>query len=68
MIIKNKLKQICIDKNMTLKELSETHGNLYGTFRNKLGRNTLRFSEVETLMNELGCDIVFVDRETKKVY
>ena len=68
MIIRNKLKQICIDKNMTLKDLSKIHGDNYGTFKNKLGRNTMKFAEVEKFMDELDCDVVFVDRKTKKVY
>ena len=68
MRVSNKLKQICIDRDITLKELSRRHGSLYSTFKNKLGRNTMRFAEVEQLMDELDCDIVFVDRKTKKVY
>ena len=68
MMIRNKLKQICIDREMTLKKLSEIHGDKYGAFKNKLGRNTMKFAEVEKLMDELGCDVVFVDRKTKKVY
>lgn len=68
MKVSNKLKQICIDRNMTLKDLSKKHGALYSTFKNKLVRNTMKFAEVEQLMDELDCDIVFVDRKTKKVY
>lgn len=68
MIVANKVKQICIDRGITQKQLAEIHGDLYQTFMNKLGRNTMRFSEVEKIMNELDCDIVFVDKKTKKVY
>lgn len=68
MIIANYIKHILLDKGMTQKEFAEIHGDLYGTWRNKLVRNTMRFSEVEKIMDELDCDIVFVDRKTKKVY
>lgn len=68
MMIRNKIKQICIDRNMTQVQLAEKHGDLYQTFKNKLCRNTMKFSEVEKLMDELDCDIVFVDRKTKKIY
>lgn len=68
MLIANKVKQICAAKGITQKQLSEIHGDLYQTFMNKLGRNTMKFSEVEKIMDELDCDIVFVDRKTKKVY
>lgn len=68
MIVNLKLKQILKDKGMTQKELAELHGSMYGTFKNKMSRNTMKFAEVEKLADELGCDIVFIDRETKKVY
>lgn len=68
MMVRDKIKQICIDRGITQKKLSEIHGDLYSTFKNKLGRNTMKYAEVEKLMDELNCDIVFVDRETKKVY
>lgn len=67
-MVRDKIKQICIDRNITQKKLSEVHGDVYQTFKNKLARNSMKFSEVEKLMDELNCDIVFVDRETKKVY
>lgn len=68
MKIVNKVKQILIDKDMTQKQLAEIHGNDYQVFKNKMSRNTMKFAEVEKIMDELGCDIVFVDRKTKKVY
>lgn len=67
-VIGNKVKQICAAHNITQKSLAEIHGDLYQTFINKLSRNTMKFAEVERLMDELDCDIVFVDRKTKKVY
>lgn len=68
MKIANKIKQILIDKGMTQRELADIHGDLYQTWANKMNRNTMKFSEVEQIMDELDCDIIFVDRKTKKVY
>lgn len=68
MIVKLKLKQILSDKGMTMKDLAKMHGSLYGSFKNKMCRNTMKFSEVEKLADELGCDIAFIDRKTRKVY
>lgn len=68
MIVANKIKQILIDKDMTQKDFAKIHGDLYQTWANKLSRNKMKFSEVEKIMDELDCDIVFVDRKSKKVY
>ena len=68
MVVSKKIKQICIDKDMTQKELAERHGDAYQTFKNKLGRNKMRFSEVEQIMDVLDCDVVFKDRKTGKEY
>ena len=68
MIIKNKLKQICLDKNMTLAELANMYGMETNAFYVKLNRNTMSFDTVEQIMDVLECDVVFVDRKTKKVY
>lgn len=66
--IRDKVKQICIERGITQKQLAEVHGDIYQTFKNKMGRNTMKFAEVERLMDELDCDIQFVDRKTKKVF
>lgn len=66
--VKQKVKIICANRNMTQKELAKIHGDDYQIWCNKMHRNTMRLSEVERIMDELDCDIVFVDRKTKKVY
>ena len=63
-----KIKVICADKAMTQKQLAKIHGDQYQVWNNKMHRNTMRFSEVEKIMDELNCDVVFIDRETRKVY
>lgn len=63
-----KIKQICIDKEMPLGTL----GNLYGITSNsmyvKLSRGHLKYTEVEKIMDVLGCEIQFKDRKSGKVY
>lgn len=68
MIVTLKIKQILKEKGMTQKDLAKIHGDLYGTFKNKMSRNTMKFSEVDKIANELDCDIAFIDRKTRKVY
>lgn len=68
MIVSKKIKQICIDKDMTQKDLAALYGDVYQTFKNKLSRNKMRFSEVERIMDALECDVVFKDRKTGKEY
>lgn len=68
MDIRTKIKTICADKNITQKELAERHGDAYQTWSNKIHRNTMRFTEVDRIFEELGCELIVVDKETKKVY
>lgn len=68
MIIRNKLKQICLDKNMLLSDVAKAYGMGNGAFYVKMSRNTLKFNDVEKMADILDCDIVFVDRKTKKMY
>ena len=37
-------------------------------FYNKISRDTMKFSDVEKIADALGCDVVLIDRETKKTY
>ena len=68
MKINSKIKQICKAKDMKIADLAVIHGAEPNSFYVKLCRNTMSFSEVEKIMDELDCDIVFVDRKSKKVY
>ena len=63
-----KVKMICADRDISIKDLAKKHGALYTTFKSKLSRNTMSFAEVESIMDDLDTDIVFVDRKTKKIY
>lgn len=37
-------------------------------FYNKISRDTMKFDDVEKIADVLGCDVVLIDRITKKVY
>lgn len=67
MNVPQKIRELCARRAMTQKELAEKHGDLYQTFKNKISRNTMRFSEVERIFDELDCDLVVVDRKTGTV-
>ena len=68
MKMNSKIKQICKAKGIKVADIAIKHGDEPTSFYVKICRNTMRFSEVEKIMDELDCDIVFVDRKSKKVY
>lgn len=68
MMVRDKLKQICIDKHISLAELGRMYGMETNAFYVKLARNTLKLCDVEKMADQLDCDVVFVDRKTKKIY
>lgn len=65
---KSHIKTALKAKKKTAKEYSREHGEKYQTFRNKLNRDCMRFSEVERIADYLGCDVGLIDRETKEIY
>ncbi|MBQ8168465.1 hypothetical protein IJZ97_03520 [bacterium] len=70
MNVKNELKSLIARKGTTFKKvctnISEKTGNLQFNDNNistKFTRGTIRFHEVELILDELGYDIVFVERK-----
>lgn len=63
-----KIKKILLDKDMTQVTLAELAGKNLLTMRNQLSRDNLTYASVEHLCDVLGCDIVFRDRETGRIY
>ena len=55
-------------KGITSKSYSDSNGIPYQTFRNKLCRDCLNYNAVEKIADDLGCDVVFLDRETSELY
>ena len=62
------IKQICIDREISLAELSNMYGIEKNSFYVKLCRDRMPYSDVEKIMDLLDCDIQFKDRKTGKVY
>ncbi len=38
------------------------------SFYNKINRDSMSFDDAEKIADALGCDIVFIDRQTKNIY
>lgn len=63
------IKKVMIDKNIKSGTLAELFGQKETqTFYNRLSRDTWKYSDVEKIADLLGCDLLFVDRETGKTY
>ena len=70
-----KIKKILVDKGMTQVELAKAIGERDNKppkdvqqIRNALSRDTFTYAILEHWLDILGCDIVFRDRETGKLY
>ncbi len=63
-----KLKDIMKHKRIKQTELAEQSGKQLQALRNMLYRDNMTYATVEQLADALGCDIVFIDRKTRKQY
>lgn len=57
------IKQALKAKGKTGKEYAEEHGIPYQTLRNKLSRDSMTFEAVEEIADNLGCDVVLIDKK-----
>lgn len=55
-------------KNIKPGAVADALGVPAQTFYNKINRDTMKFSDVETIAAALGCDVVLIDKETGKTY
>ncbi len=62
------IKKCMVDKGIKSGTLAEKLGDNKQVFYNKLYRDSMKFSEVERIAEALGCEIVFKDKETGKIY
>ena len=62
------IKRILFEKDLSGVYLAEKIEKPAQTLYNQMNRDTWKFSEVEKIADLLGCDIVFVDRETGAKY
>lgn len=63
-----KIKKVLLEKDMTQIDLAEIADKDVQALRNQLYRDNLTYASVEHLCDVLGCDIVFRDRESGKIY
>ena len=62
------IKTAMLDKGIKPGAVAVALGSDPQVFYNKICRDTLKFSDVEKIADALGCDVVLIDRETKKTY
>ena len=68
------LKMIMVDKEVSIRDLSEITGKklstIYNTFRNDSisKRGGMTFENVVDIAEALGCEVIIRDKETGKIY
>ena len=62
------LKALFTDRKLKMEVVANTIGKPRQSLINQMYRDTWKFAEVEEIAEKLGCDIVFIDRETGKRY
>lgn len=69
-----KLKQVIRDKDLLIKEFAQMYNpdssseNKEQILGNMLSRDNMTYSTVENMLELLGCEIVFRDKKTGKIY
>ena len=63
-----RLKIIMLDKDVMKKDVAENIGMDKQILYNMLYKDNMSFKQVETIIEALGCEIVFRDKETGKEY
>lgn len=62
------IKMAMTDKNIKPGAVAVALGYDNQVFYNKISRDTMKYDDVEKIADVLGCDVVLVDRITKKTY
>ena len=62
------IKQLMIERSMSVKELAEKLEIAPQSMSNKLYRDSFSFDEVLKITNILDCDIQVITRDTKKIF
>lgn len=63
-----KIRQILLEKGMTVTELAEKMGISQEYLSIKLYRNRFSYKEYEEIADLLNCDVVTIMRDTKKMF
>lgn len=62
------IKQLLLERNMTLTELAEKLGYEPQAFRNKINRDKYSLNDFIKFLDALDCDIKVITRDTKKEF
>lgn len=62
------IKQILIERDMTIKQLAEALEIEHQSMRNKLYRDSFSFEEVVKIADILNCDVKIIARDSGKVF
>ncbi len=62
------IKQIMIERDMNITQLSELLGIKAQSARNKLNRNSFTLSELEKILDILNAELQVITKDTGKIY
>ena len=62
------IKQILIERDMTIKQLADAIGIEHQSMRNKLYRDSFSYEEVVKIANLLNCDVKIITRDSGKEF
>ena len=62
------LKQVMLERNVSVKDLAEKLGIAPQSMSNKLYRDSFSYNEVEKIADILNCDIKITTRDTNKSF
>lgn len=62
------IKQLLLERNMTLPELAEKLGYEQQALRNKINRDKYSLNDFVKFLDALDCDIKVITRDTKKEF
>lgn len=62
------IKQLLIERDMSIKELAERLGIEHQSMRNKLYRDSFSFADMEKIADILDCNIKVLTRDTGKEF
>jgi DNA-binding Xre family transcriptional regulator len=62
------IKQILIERNMTIKQLADALGLAHQSMRNKLYRDHFSYEEIVKIADLLNCDVKIITRDSGKEF
>ena len=62
------IKQLLLERNMSVKDLAEKMNIIPQSMSNKIYRDTFSYDEVVKIADILDCDVKIITRDTKKEF